>query len=96
MKTKPLKKSRRNCYHEADEDQTHWRNTDETVIMKLMKTKPRRYRKLSSLKVKTKPGIITESAKGWNKELNPISWNDRAEIRFESIKPEKMGKGITL
>lgn len=44
-------------------------------------------------------GIISESAKGWNKELNLISWNQREpkyDIRDWSIEHSKMGKGITL
>ncbi|MDR7078132.1 hypothetical protein J2Y03_003182 [Neobacillus niacini] len=44
-------------------------------------------------------GIITESAKGWNKELNLISWNDREpkyDLRDWDQNHEKMGKGITL
>lgn len=44
-------------------------------------------------------GIITESAKGWNKELNLISWNDREpkyDLRDWDQHHEKMGKGITL
>ncbi|MDG5789060.1 PC4/YdbC family ssDNA-binding protein [Evansella sp. AB-P1] len=42
---------------------------------------------------------ISESPKGWNKELNLISWNDRPakyDIRDWSPDHEKMGKGITL
>lgn len=44
-------------------------------------------------------GILSESAKGWTKELNRISWNDGApkyDIRDWAPKHEKMGKGITL
>lgn len=44
-------------------------------------------------------GIISESAKGWNKELNLISWNQREpkyDIRDWSQGHSKMGKGITL
>jgi len=44
-------------------------------------------------------GIISESSKGWNKELNLISWNDSApkyDLRDWSPNHEKMGKGITL
>lgn len=48
----------------------------------------------------TKPiGILSESAKGWKKELNMISWNGAAEkydIRDWTPEHEKMGKGITL
>jgi hypothetical protein len=44
-------------------------------------------------------GIISESDKGWKKELNLISWNDREakyDIRDWDEIHEKMGKGITL
>lgn len=44
-------------------------------------------------------GIISTSPKGWNKELNLISWNGRDpkyDIRDWAPGHEKMGKGITL
>ncbi|MEH7180337.1 YdbC family protein [Neobacillus vireti] len=44
-------------------------------------------------------GVISEGAKGWNKELNLISWNDREpkyDLRDWDQNHEKMGKGITL
>lgn len=44
-------------------------------------------------------GVISESAKGWRKELNLISWNGRDpkyDIRDWSPEHEKMGKGTTL
>jgi len=44
-------------------------------------------------------GIISENAKGWTKELNLVSWNDREpkyDIREWSPEHDKMGKGITL
>lgn len=44
-------------------------------------------------------GILSESAKGWTKELNLISWNGSApkyDIRDWAPNHEKMGKGITL
>ena len=44
-------------------------------------------------------GAISEGAKGWRKELNLISWNDREpkyDIRDWSPEHEKMGKGVTL
>ena len=46
-----------------------------------------------------KIGVISENAKGWKKELNLVSWNDRDpkyDIREWSPEHEKMGKGITL
>ncbi len=44
-------------------------------------------------------GALSESNKGWYKELNLISWNDREpkyDIRDWSPDHEKMGKGVTL
>lgn len=44
-------------------------------------------------------GQISESAKGWTKELNLVSWNDREakyDLRDWAPGHEKMGKGITL
>lgn len=44
-------------------------------------------------------GVLSEGAKGWKKELNLISWNDREpkyDIREWSPEHEKMGKGVTL
>lgn len=49
--------------------------------------------------VTQKHGILSESTKGWSKELRSISWNDKEEkfdIREWSPDGEKMGKGITL
>jgi len=44
-------------------------------------------------------GILSKTEKGWAKELNLISWNDRDakyDIREWSPEHEKMGKGVTL
>lgn len=44
-------------------------------------------------------GTLSESPKGWTKELNLISWNNREpkyDLRDWSPEHEKMGKGITL
>ena len=44
-------------------------------------------------------GVLSEGNNGWKKELNFISWNDRApkyDIRDWDENHEKMGKGITL
>lgn len=49
--------------------------------------------------VTEKIGIIGEGSKGWKKELNLVSWNDRkakADIREWDETHEKMGKGVTL
>ena len=44
-------------------------------------------------------GAISENSSGWTKEINLISWNDRApkyDIRDWAPGHEKMGKGVTL
>lgn len=44
-------------------------------------------------------GVLTENAKGWTKELNLVSWNDREpkyDLREWSPEHDRMGKGITL
>lgn len=44
-------------------------------------------------------GTLSESSKGWKKELNLISWNDKEpkyDIRDWAPDHEKMGKGVTL
>lgn len=44
-------------------------------------------------------GVLSESEKGWKKEINLVSWNEREpkyDIRDWSENHEKMGKGITL
>ncbi|GGB46996.1 hypothetical protein GCM10011409_25650 [Lentibacillus populi] len=43
--------------------------------------------------------VLSESPKGWTKELNLISWNGRDpkyDIRDWAPNKEKMGKGVTL
>jgi hypothetical protein len=43
--------------------------------------------------------IQSESAKGWKKELNLMSWNDKeakCDIRDWDSEHKKMGKGISL
>lgn len=49
--------------------------------------------------IKEELGKTSESAKGWTKEVNFISWNGAApkyDIRDWAPNREKMGKGITL
>lgn len=49
--------------------------------------------------IKENLGVISESPKGWKKELNLISWNGatpKYDIRDWAPEHEKMGKGITL
>lgn len=44
-------------------------------------------------------GTLSESPKGWTKEVNLISWNGakpKYDIRDWAPNHEKMGKGITL
>ena len=44
-------------------------------------------------------GVISEGSKGWQKELNRVSWNGgepKYDIRDWAPGHEKMGKGITL
>lgn len=44
-------------------------------------------------------GILSENAKGWTKELNMVSWNEREpkyDLREWSPDHTRMGKGITL
>lgn len=46
-----------------------------------------------------KIGVLSESTKGWRKEINLISWNGaepKYDIREWAPNHEKMGKGITL
>lgn len=49
--------------------------------------------------IKEHIGNISESPKGWTKELNLISWNNREpkyDLRDWAPEHEKMGKGITF
>ncbi len=44
-------------------------------------------------------GVISENAKGWTKELNMVSWNDRDpkfDIREWSPDHTRMSKGISM
>jgi hypothetical protein len=44
-------------------------------------------------------GVLSEGAKGWQKEINLVSWNERKpkiDIRDWGPEHEKMGKGVTL
>ncbi|SDN77509.1 YdbC family protein [Alkalicoccus daliensis] len=44
-------------------------------------------------------GVLSESPKGWKKELNLVSWNGREpkyDLREWAPDHEKMGKGVTL
>ena len=49
--------------------------------------------------IKENIGTLSESAKGWTKELNLVSWNGAApkyDLRDWAPEHEKMGNGITL
>lgn len=49
--------------------------------------------------IKEKIGSISESQKGWTKELNLVSWNGKNpkfDLRDWDSEHKKMGKGITL
>jgi hypothetical protein len=44
-------------------------------------------------------GSIGENARGWSKELNLVSWNEREpkyDLRDWSPDHSRMGKGVTL
>lgn len=56
---------------------------------------------MAEIKYEIKESIATlsENTKGWTKELNLISWNDRDakyDLRDWAPEHEKMGKGITF
>ena len=49
--------------------------------------------------IKESVGTVSQSPKGWTKELNLISWNEKSpkyDLRDWAPEHEKMGKGITL
>lgn len=44
-------------------------------------------------------GVLSENAKGWTKELNQVSWNEREpkyDLREWNPDHTRMGKGLTL
>ena len=44
-------------------------------------------------------GVLSVSTRGWQKELNMVSWNGKPakyDLRDWSPEHEKMGKGVTL
>lgn len=46
-----------------------------------------------------KIGVLSTSGRGWTKEFNLVSWNDRPpkfDIREWAPDGETMGKGVTL
>lgn len=49
--------------------------------------------------IKETIGVVSEGSKGWQKELNLISWNDKEpkyDLREWAPEHAKMGKGVTL
>ena len=49
--------------------------------------------------IKKEIAVLSESSKGWRKELNLVSWNGaeaQYDLRDWAPGHEKMGKGITL
>ncbi|MFK9095339.1 YdbC family protein [Bacillus salipaludis] len=49
--------------------------------------------------IKETVGGLSQSPKGWSKELNLISWNGKEpkfDLRDWAPEHEKMGKGVTL
>ncbi len=52
-----------------------------------------------NFEIKETIGVLSESTKGWTKELNLVSWNGarpKFDLRDWAPNHEKMGKGITL
>ncbi len=44
-------------------------------------------------------GVLSESARGWTKELNMVSWNEaepKFDIREWNPDHSRMGKGVTI
>ena len=49
--------------------------------------------------IKETIGTLSESSKGWTKELNLVSWNDKEpkyDLREWDSEHKKMGKGVTI
>ncbi len=52
-----------------------------------------------NFEIKETIGVLSESSKGWTKELNLVSWNGarpKFDLRDWAPNHEKIGKGITL
>ena len=52
-----------------------------------------------TFEIKKEIGVISESDKGWTKEINIVSWSGRdakLDLRDWAPEHEKCGKGITL
>jgi hypothetical protein len=49
--------------------------------------------------IKENLGSLSQSSKGWTKELNLVSWNEKEpkyDLRDWDPEHKKMGKGITI
>lgn len=49
--------------------------------------------------IKKNFGVLSESSKGWKKELNLVSWNDKEpkyDLREWDMEHKNMSKGVTL
>lgn len=49
--------------------------------------------------IEKKLAVLSTNSKGWQKELNLVSWNNRPakyDLREWSPEHDKMGKGVTL
>lgn len=78
-----------------------WKNVEGKPIGTIIDGKGRRKKAMADIKyeIVEELGVISESAKGWQKELNLISWNGaepKYDLRDWAPNHEKMGKGITL
>lgn len=52
-----------------------------------------------SFEIKEHLLVLSQNAKGWQKELNLVSWNGNSpkfDLRDWSPEHDKMGKGVTL
>jgi len=61
----------------------------------------RKAEKMAELKydIVERLGVLSEDAKGWKKELNLVSWNERDpkyDLRSWNAEHTRMSKGITL
>lgn len=60
---------------------------------------PKKSDKEFSFEIVEHIGVISESTKGWRKEMNLVSWNGaeaKLDIRDWSPEHDKMGKGISF
>ena len=54
---------------------------------------------MAEFEITERIGVLSENAKGWTKELNKVSWNEREpkyDLREWNPDHSRMGKGITL